>query len=304
MNYGFENNNFYIDYYSSNRPVGNMREENDRRAIELSSQYNNLLLSLSSGVDSQSILHSFKTQGLDIETVFMYLPGYNDNEYNNLKIIDKKYSIKTNIIDIDPIACKEDLESEAIETGIHVYSLLWKKFLTLIPDSANYVQMTHDPYVHFKDGKPYYYMGYQSPEILRDRAFNLVNRTGSYIFYGNTPEFLYSILSDKFFRAGVCAVNYYHGNGLTKQDVKLDKFDRWDYYIKPMIYGCYWKDELIYFPKYVGFEKLEYLKVNAPVWQNAVAVPYYDFLKFLNLGTGEVRRFYDNVTKYSLSKNL
>jgi hypothetical protein len=298
MNYGFDGKRFYIDYESCKRPVGNMREESDRRAVEVyeTSETKKLILSLSSGIDSQSVLHSFHQQGIPLETVFMHTPGYNDNEFLNIQRIDAKYGVKTQVIEIDPVAIKQELEEEAAVTGIHVYSLLFKRFLQQVPKDYDFIQMTHDPYVHISPRKIFYwFMGYNSPEILRDRAFKMVERTGRTIFYGDTPEFTLSIIDDSIFSAALYSARYFSENGLTKPGVKLDSLDRWDYYVKPLLYGKYWKDELIYFPKYVGFEQLDWLSGPSGIRNHGVTIPYHDFIKFLKQPPGNVKRFYENV---------
>lgn len=297
MNYGFDDKKFYFDLTSCSRPAGNMKEENDRRAVELYEQNPKLMLSLSSGLDSQSVLHSFYTQGIPLETYFMYLPGYNDNEYENLKILDKKYQIKTNIVDINIDDIRRDLEIETLETGVHKYSLLWKKFLSLLPNDYDFIQMAHDPYIYISQRQNYYYIiGYNSPEIMRDRAFSLLNRKGRTVFYGNTSEFLLSIIDDDIFKAALYSHRYFDDNGLSKTGVKLTTIDRWDYYIKPLIYGKYWQDQLIYFGKFVGFENLSWLSSPAlDRRKHGISIPYHELIAHLRSEPGKVKRFYENI---------
>lgn len=306
INYGFENDKFYIDYTACSRPAGNMREESDRRAKELYEKYNgDLTLAFSSGIDSQAVLHSFVEQGLPIKTVFKYMPGYNDSELKNIKILDSKYGIKTDIVDIDVIAIQSQLEEEELDTGIQIYSLLWKHFISLLPKDVNFVQMAHDPYVHFNPfGKTrHFFMSWNGPDISKDRAYNLIkeSRTGDYIFYGDTPEFLYSILNDDIYRAAMHSVEYFINNGLQKDNVDLDRLDRWDYYIKPLIYGKYWKGELEYFSKFVGFKNIPYLTRPSEFFKQypgmsffsySVTPQYEDFIDFLGQNNGKVKRFY------------
>ena len=68
---GFEDGKWYIDYTSCKRPVGNMRQESDLRAVEIAETSSKIMISLSSGIDSQSVLHSFITQGIPVETAFL-----------------------------------------------------------------------------------------------------------------------------------------------------------------------------------------------------------------------------------------
>ena len=80
MNYGFEDNKWWIDYQSCRWKPGNMREESDRRAVEIGSSSQKIMLSLSGGVDSQSMLLSFLSQNIPVECAFLYLPNYNHSQ--------------------------------------------------------------------------------------------------------------------------------------------------------------------------------------------------------------------------------
>lgn len=284
MNYGFENNRFFIEMKSVTREYGNMRQETDYRMREIAETSNKIMLSLSGGLDSQSMLHSCKEQDIPVECTFMYLPGYNDNEFHNMNKVATKYGVNPLIIDIDPIKIKDQLLEEAIREDIYVYSILWKHFLSLLPDDVDLVQMTHDPYVHHigevDSGIMKYMMGRHMPEIHRDRAMKLVKRSGKYIQMCESSEFLLSILDDDMFRTSVDAYMYYALNGTSKKDADLLRFDRWDYFIKPMFYGKYWGDELIYFPKFVGFENVDFL-LNGPkgnLFTQCIFVEYNEFV--------------------------
>lgn len=297
MIYGFEDNKFYIEYHGCTRPVGTMREESDRRALELAEQGGKYLLGFSGGLDSQAVLQSFREIGAPIETVFFYKPGYNDNEYEQVKFLDSKYQIKTQIIDLDPLSVIEEIEQLSIDLDIPAKNnILQSIFLSKLPDDYDFIQMVHDPYVYINETtyRPYYYYGYYLPEISRDRAFARLNRQGRNIFYGDTYEFLLSILGDDVYKGAVYSARYFDGNGLTKPNVHLRYVDRWDYYIKPIIYGRYWGDTLTYFPKYQGFEKIGYLHGNPKFRKHATTTPYETVLRVLST-PGEIHRTYENV---------
>lgn len=291
MNYGFENNQFYVEFPPLARKPGNMRQESDTRARELAEQSNKLILSISSGVDSQSVLHSFQTQDIPIDCVFFYMPGYNEVEYQQLQEVKKKYQAKIEIIDLEPLQYEEEIMLTAREEKIHPVQLMQAQFAKLLPDDADIIQMIHDPFVYIKDNSFYFYQGYHSPEIARIRAMDLLNRKGKYIPYGDTTEFLYSILNDDVYRSALYTHRYFDGNGLSKPGFHLETVDRWDYYIKPIVYGKYWTDELIYFPKYGGWEDVPFLRGEpsnpelklSDNWyrQKAILIPYFNFLKDL-----------------------
>ena len=175
-------------------------------------------------------------------------------------------------------------------------NILQSMFLDMLPDDYNFVQMVHDPYcwINQEFNKPYYFYGYYLPEISRDRAFARLNRRGKNIFFGDTYEFLLSILGDDTYRGALASAPYFDGNGLDLPDKYLKTVDRWDYYIKPIIYGKYWGDTLTYFPKYQGFEKIDYLHGNPLFRKHAVITPYTEVVDILST-PGASKRFYENV---------
>lgn len=296
MIYGFENEKFYMDYPSCTRKPGNMKEESEHRAREIAAVSDKILISLSSGIDSQSVLHSFCTQGIPVECAFLYLPGYNDNEYTNVDIVKKKYGVKVHIVDMDPIKVQEECEQESLLTGIHPNSINQKMFLAQLPDDWDFIQITHDPYVHIhNDGRWSFFTGYNTPEVMRDLAFKSLNRKGKYFFFGDTSEFTYSYLADDIYRSVLYAVKYFDGNGLNKPNTLLKTVDRWDYYIKPILYGKYWRDELIYFPKDAGFHRISYLKKPLEYRKHGILIPYFEFLDHLGAIDGTTKRYYSNI---------
>jgi len=95
MQSGFDNGKFYVDYTSPGRPIGTFRQELELAVKNISDQSGDkLLLSLSSGLDSQIILHSLHSQNLPYKCAFMHLAGYNDYEYERVKLLEEKYNFK------------------------------------------------------------------------------------------------------------------------------------------------------------------------------------------------------------------
>jgi hypothetical protein len=296
MKYGFDSDKFYLEYESCSRPAGNMREESDRRALEIAEAGSKLYITISAGLDSQSVLHSFYTQGIPVDTVFFFMPGYNDVEYENLKLVDKKYGIKTQIVDLDPLKIKDEILADAEAHHLSTNQAIQKKFMSLLPSNWDLIQMVHDPFVYVSPTKKfYYYQGYHDPEISKIRLHSLLNRSGKFIPFGTTSEFIFSILNDDVYKSALFSSEYFDGNKLSKPGTELKTLDRWDYYIKPLIYGKYWKDELIYFPKFGGWENVPYSAGNRWFRKHAVAIPYFDFLDHLSSPPGNIKRYYENV---------
>jgi len=250
---------------------------------------------------------SFKNAGVPFNTAFMWNPGHNDNELEQVKMVDAKHNLTTHVIEINPEDYKEQILRESAEYNIHPNSILQNVFVSKLPDDANVVSMIHDPYVLILDQpllanpnlRVFWYQSYYSPEVYRNMASKLLNRSGKVISFGDTSEMLYSILNDDVFKACINSWEYFRDNGLSKPGAALRTADRWDYYIKPLIYGKYWtRDELIFFTKNQGFKSIDWINVPGPgrLGTMAVGMIMDDFLKFLVSEPGKCKRFYQNIS--------
>lgn len=294
INFGFENNKFFVEY-NCNRPVGNLREEFDKRAIDLYKKNPKQMLGLSTGLDSQAVLHSFFTQGIPLEIAFLYLIGSNENELDRLRLLEKKYGFKAIIIDMDPYAKKDELIETYNQTKLAPFQLMHLDFLNQLPTNYDFIQGIHGPDLLFRENKWYMIETANSFEISRLRALQLSNRTGDIIGWERTGEILLSVLTDDVVRAFINAYPYIVENGLKDSNgEKIKIIDYWDLYIKPFIYGKYWNQELEYFPKYQGPEKIDWIMNSA--WheysKNLVVTPLFDLINHLSKHDGSVTRFW------------
>ena len=299
MNYGFDNNKFYFEFSPANRPIGNLRQEAELRAREIFAIEGTKVLGLSGGIDSQITLHSFLSQGFSVNTVFFHTPGHNDHELNNVKFLDAKYSIKTEVITIDPYAHRDEIEQMSAELDIPgKYQLLQRAYAKHLPDDWHYIQNLQDPFVWvFATYKRYgFCQGYYSPEVSRIRAMESLNRKGQFILFGGTAEYLVAMIDNDIHRAGLASAQFFDGNGLAKANTELTTHDRWDYYLKPLVYANLWGNEIEYFPKSNGYERLEFLYLTNPEKsrEHAICIPLPEFIEQIKSGT-ETKRFYENV---------
>ena len=104
-----------------------------------------------------------------------------------------------------------------------------------------------------------------------------------------------SIIGDDIFKAALISAKYFDGNNVIHPNKDLKTVDRWDFYIKPLLYGKYWGNALSYFPKYAGFETVEYLHGNANFKKHAVGIPYDKLIEFIKTPGAITKRFYQNV---------
>lgn len=295
MEFGYLNNRFYIDIPSCKREVKDFRTEVYRRAADLYEKNNKLMLGLSGGLDSQVVLLSCLDQGIPIECVFMYLPGYNDFEMGNISLIEKKFGINVQIVDFDPFELKNELTEESEKTKIHPNQLLHKKFLSTLPEDHLFLQGIDGPCVVPSKGQFFYFESYNSYEISRYRAFSLLGRSGGNEIFDKESEILYSILNDETYKGFLYTFNYFDNNKLHKPNSYLTTIDRWDYYIKPIFFGKYFKDEILYFAKYDSSQSIPFLVDTPHLWrEHGVTLPLKYLLSHLENPNGGTKRFFEN----------
>lgn len=297
--FGKEQGKFYVDYTPAKTPVGNLRQESEKYAKELSALGQRNILGLSAGLDSQVVLHSFLSQGLPLETAFLYLPSFNEVEYKQLKLLEDKYQFKSIIVEIDPIAIKDDILSESQDLDIPPNQILHKRFLSQLPSDANFIQGIEGPNIITRiiNYKPihYFFESFNSFEKSRVRACDTLSRSGQYISWERRSEIMLSILDDDIFKAYLDSSNYIINNTLVYpgETEKPRLIDRWDLYIKPLMYARYWGSELMYFAKYGGPEGIDYI-MQGPKHQYTacmLAVPFGKLLAHLKHGLGVMRLY-------------
>jgi len=259
--YDVEDNNFVLYINSASNTNHNFYEACMYRAKEIYDNTKNPVIGFSGGLDSQLVLNCLYAQGLKIDCVFRYFKGYNDFELNNLRILEKKYGFKTTIIEIDPAEIKDEIMEEYHKTLILPNQLIYKKFVSLLPDDLDILQGLEGPNI-FKHKETLYYLeSYNSFEFARRQGVDSLNRKGKFISFEKNSNVLLSILNEDIYQTFMHAYDYFDAPPFLKDDTYL--IDYWDLYVKVYLYHKYWKDELIYFPKYQGPEGIDWI-MNGP----------------------------------------
>lgn len=294
MNFSFdESNKFYVEYFPCSRPVGSLREESEIRAREIYEKNNKILLCLSSGLDSQIALHSFISQGIPIECAFLRLDGFNEREYENLKILEKKYGLKVHIVNLNPNKEKEELIEIGKQLDVQVIHSLHYKFVEQLPKEHDIVQVLHDPWIttYRKNKKHYIFHEPSDPEIARYRAIAAVPRSGNIQMFGDSSELFLSLISDPIFDYFLDSWEYFDGNGLLQYNNKIADELRYDYYIKPMIYAKHWSTELTYFAKFSGYENVDWMFTDSRRLDNKhlCFIERGELINFLKYGSAKKR---------------
>jgi hypothetical protein len=287
MKLSFVNNIFSVTLTSAARPVGNVRQECEIRAQELYKENNKIMLGLSGGVDCQVVLHSFASQNIPLKCVFFYLTDCNDFEFSNVKTLQAKYNLDLSVIELDPNSIKDQVIDEYQQTGIPPYQLMHKHFLSMLPEEYTFIQGLDGPDLvkQQSTGKWYIMQTANSFVNSRVRAMEMLKRSGKIISWEKSPELFYSIISDDVVTSYMYAHRNIVDNGLSyANDRPIPLIDHYDLYIKPIMYGKYWKNELEYFPKYQGPEKIDWIMNRQ--WhrydQNVAYISYQEAIDILS----------------------
>jgi 3'-phosphoadenosine 5'-phosphosulfate sulfotransferase (PAPS reductase)/FAD synthetase len=280
----------YIDdrFKLTIQPATNFRNFRDacvHRAKELAESLTNPVMSLSGGLDSQIVLHSFYEQGIKLDCIFRHFPGYNDNELANILSLQKKYGFKFTKLIINPDECKEEILEEFRSTRLQPNQLLYKKFYAMFPDDLDIIQGLDGPNIYSSpDKKLYYFESYNSFEFVRRRAVDLLNRRGKFISFEKNSNVLLSIFNEELMDHFLHTYDYFFHNQV--EGVKI--IDMWDVYLKTFIYYKHWKHELEYFPKYQGLEGIDWI-INGPKHDYAKKIIHIETGLLINhLSTGQM----------------
>jgi hypothetical protein len=294
MNYGFENGKFFVEYATCIRQHGSLRSESDARARDLYAENQKLILCTSSGLDSQTALFSFMSQGIPITCAFMHLPGYNDYELEHIKLLENKYGHTTEIVSIDADKLKDEAIELARQFDTNPLHILHYKFLEQLPQEHDVVQVVHDPWIITRNNRHYIFHSFYDPEISRYESLKQVKRTGNIKLFGDSSEFFLSSITDKLFDHFLASWQYYAGNNLTRNGQPIEQVHRYDYYIKPMLYAKHWGNELLYFPKFSGYENIEWIKalLQTARKEKLCAIEITELVAHLKNINGAAKKFY------------
>lgn len=265
------------------REVGNLKEENLLRARFLRERNNKLMLGFSGGIDSQITYLSFLEQDIPIECVFMHYPGYNDNEYDNIKKFRQRYPMNLQVIDVDPYSVKDQIVSEGLETNIHPHQILHKHMLSMLPEDRLYVQGVEAPLLIPINEQYCYWESPQWHEWTRVRAFSMLQRSGGEVLWDKNSEMTLCFMRDPIYQAFMKAGNYFQYNGLMHHGQKVNKTSYWDLYVKPVFFHQYYQNDIMYFPKNQGLENIDYLRdtMSPDVLKRYVKIPVHELIKDL-----------------------
>jgi hypothetical protein len=293
MSYGFDKDQFYVEYKPCARPVDSVRTEFARRAFSIA-QNKNIVLSYSGGTDSQASYLAFKDAGLNVDCAFLHMPGYNDNEYKN--VLDQKaiHGFDLEIIVIDPYKEKTWILEQSNRLQIPPNQILHSLFLSKLPNNITFVEGFNgpDPYVH--NNTHYILESANSVEYARLRAYDELCPNVNVIGFEKEEHVYLSVLKEGTLTAFMNAWDYYKIPDLAYGDeCPISVINYWDLFVKPIFYGKNWGGDITYNYKYQGCEKIDYIinGMEHRYRENQMFVPVKELIDFLENGSG-IKRYW------------
>lgn len=272
----------YTAKLKSAGPVGNLRETLEQMVRELAP---NPMIGVSGGLDSQILIHSLASQSIPFEAATLYMPGYNDGDLENLKVLEQKYNFKLTIIEID-IHNKvgHEILSEYYETGVLPEYILYRLFVSKLPSDCNFVQGLSAPIVLKRNvggkQKLFYVDSHNHPHRELNRTLAALPREGSIINLNEEPRYVSSILHDKFYSAMMYSCDYLRGNRVQKNKAELADAELYHYFVRPILYANYW-DNLLYSTKIDFLGNIDWPHEKYNYTNNTCYVDYMIYKKFL-----------------------
>lgn len=295
--YGFKDGKYVLKMNPAEHTNFNFKEACMFRAKELYSKLPYPALAIGGGIDAQIVLNCFYEQDLKIDCVFRHYVGYNDLEHEWMQQLQKKYNFNLIKIDIDPNKVASEILHEYQHTKIHPVELIYKKFVSQLPNDMDVVQGFEGPIIVKGASKLHYLESYNTYELLRRRAVGLLDRKGKFVSFEKTSNVLAGTLQEDLFNSFLDTYDYYAGHKFTT-DLKSYLVDAWDLYVKTFVYNKYWKKDIMYFPKYQGSEGIKWLTGYRTYYRNRMILCEIDELKNFILGGGTE---YKTFTEHSLS---
>lgn len=297
----FENDKFSVSFHPCKDVCTDIRNQSIKYAISLKEQYNdNLALSLSSGLDCQLVLHSFYESGIDLKCIFLYLPGYNDTESEQISILEKKYNFRCEIIEINVDKNKDAILNLSKTYNIHPWQIVFYYYFLKINDNYNLIKGLGGPDFIRVEDKFKLIESYNSVETSKIRAYILANKKNNLICWEKNDSILLSLLKDSILQHYFYSYNYYEKTHLrisNRSKSKISPIHRWDLFLKPFVYADHWGEELEYFPKVVGCEKIDFIAEYAEhnYRENLVCIDVLDLVDHLENGVN-VKTFFPDQT--------
>jgi hypothetical protein len=296
ITYELNDNKFVVRYKSPSRSFGNLRDELNNDVQRINEEHGRVYVAFSSGVDSQIILRCFLDMKADFEPFFIHVKGRNDFEYNLVKESEKFYGITIKMLELNLEEHKEDwLQRKEIEKSITLLHHPFEWASKQLPENFPMIMSgANEPAIigNSKKGIHIYHNYYESL-LLR---FNLINQHRIILDFPYSAESLAAYYCDDLIKTWADVCEYYINNDLiSSKTMKMAPLNRFNYYLKGLVKGQYFKKDILWPTKKTGYE-------NYPEWtvphfpyplETSVSVNYNELVEHLESCSGTIKEFKD-----------
>ena len=295
--YELNNEQFVVKYQSPSRPFGDLREELNSDVKRINDTYGKVYVAFSSGVDSQVILRCFLDMNADFEPFFMHVKGLNDFEYNLVKESEKFYGIDIKILELDLEQHKEEwLRRKEVEKSITLLHHPFEWASKQLPENFPMIMSgANEPAIIGNSKKGLYiYHNYYESLLLR---FDLIGKHRTILDFPYSAESLAAYYCDDLIKTWGDVCEYYINNDLVNAKTmnKVVPLSRYNYYLKGLLKGKYFKRDILWPAKKTGYEN--YPDWTVPHWnyplKTSVSVNYNDLVAHLESCSGTWKDFKD-----------
>lgn len=291
--------NFFVRLHSPSRNYDDMRTEYMNDAINLTKEVGRVNLSFSTGVDSQIALRAFLDANIEPNVYYLRYVGYENEEYIRVKECEDFYNIRINVIDLH----LDDLQHEFITRNTNnklesMRQVPFEYLSKLIPNQYPLVSIgPHDMGQQFFGAtteRANIYWNYFQGELQR---FRMMNKYRKIFDFPYSPEALATTYTDEVIKTFSRTVRYYRE---TASFVPV--YDFWKIFIKPMLYGKHYKNDIIWYGKLTGQENLPkwfYDRTTRYITESAITANYWELVNFIENN----RQGYIDFTENTYVKN-
>lgn len=295
ITYHLEDDNMVVTYESPSRKFGNLREELNNDAVRINREHGKVYVAFSTGVDSQVMLRCFLDMNCDFEPFFLYVKGLNDFEHRMLVKSENFYGIKIKVLEIDIEQYKEEWLQRKVDENLVtlVHNPLEWACAHLPEDWPVIMSGANEPsIVGTRETGMHIYHNYYESLLLR---FRLLGQHRLIFDFPYSAESLASFYCDDLIKTWQHVSNYYIHNDLVskKTGKKPSPGSRFNYYLKGLMKGRYFKNDIMWPIKKTGFERFP--KWTVPSWvypqKYNVTVNYDELVEHLEACSGTLKDF-------------
>lgn len=287
--------NFFVRVNAPNRNYNDIRTEYASDAYNMTKEFGQVNLSFSTGIDSQKALRAFLDANITPNVYFLRYLGYENQEFERVKECEDFYKIKINIIDINLDRYRDQWIKR--NEGNPLESMRQYPFEYLsesIPNSYPLVSIgPHDMNQTFwgsKTSRSNMYWNYFQGELQR---YKMLRKYRKVIDLPFSPEAIAATYSDETIKTFSRTVRYHKE---TMPHIGVVNY--WKYFIKPMLYGKHYKNDIIWYGKLTGQENLPtwfYDRNTRYIKETSITANYWDLVNFVENNRQGYIDFTDNL---------